>query len=81
MWVKFKLKNIGDLHDLYMNTDVMLLADVFEGFKTQCMKKYKLDPAHIMTAPSLSWFACLKLTKVKLELITDPDMSMFIDRT
>ena len=62
-----------------MNTDVMLLADVFEGFRKQCLKKYKLDPAHFMTAPSLSWSACLKLTKVKLELLTDIDMSMFID--
>ena len=67
------------LHDLYMKTDVMLLADVFEGFGKQCLKKYKLDPAHFLTAPSLSWSACLKLTKVKLELLTDIDMSMFID--
>ena len=45
------------------------------------MEKYKLDPAHFMTDPSLSWAACLKLTKVKLELMTDPDMSMFIDKS
>ena len=44
----------------------MLLADVFEGFRAQCLKKYKLDPAHFMTVPSLSWLACLKLTKVKI---------------
>ena len=57
----------------------MLLADVFETFRKSTLDKYKLDPAHFMTAPTLSWSACLKLTKVKLELITDPDMSMFID--
>ena len=67
------------LHDMYMITDVMLLADVFEGFRKQCLKKYKLDPAHFLTAPSLSWSACLKLTKVTLELLTDIDMSMFLD--
>ena len=57
----------------------MLLADVFETFRKSTLDKYKLDPAHFMTAPSLSWSACLKLTKVKLELLTDADMSMFID--
>ena len=64
-----------------MNTDVMILADVFESFRNTTLQKYKLDPAHFMTAPSLSWSACLKKTKVKLELLTDPDMSMFIDKS
>ena len=64
-----------------MNTDVMLLEDVFESFRNKAMEKYKLDPAHFMTAPSLSSAACLKLTKVNLELMTDPDMSMFIDNS
>ena len=63
-----------------MKTDVILLADVFESFRNTTIKKYKLDPAHFMTAPSLSWSVCLKKTKVKLELLTDPDMSMFIDK-
>ena len=76
---KFKLKNLGGYHDIYLETDVMLLADVFETFRRSIMKKYKLDPAHFLTAPGLSWVACLKMTKVKLELLTDPDMSMFID--
>ena len=79
LWNKFDLENIGQLHDLYMDTDVMLLADMFETFRKNTLDKYKLDPAHFMTAPSLSWSACLKLTKVKLERLTDPDMSMFID--
>ena len=81
LWTNFKLRDLVDLHNLYMSTDVMLLADVFEGFRAQCLKKYKLDPAQFMTAPSLSWLACLKLTKVTLELITNPDMSMFIDKS
>ena len=67
-WEEFKLEDIGQLHDLYMNTDDMLLAYVFKSFRKKCLVKYKLDPAHFMTAPSL------KLTKVKLELMTDPDM-------
>ena len=75
------MENIGQLHDLYMDTDVMLLVDVFETFRKSTLDKYKLDPAHFMTAPSLRWAACLKLTKVKLELLTDPDMSMFIDKS
>ena len=81
LWRKFNLKNIGGLHDLYMETDVVLLADVFETFRRSIMKKYKLDPAHFITAPGLSWVACLRMTKVKLELLTDPDMSIFIDMT
>ena len=50
---KFQLQDIGQLHDVYMNTDVMLLADVFESFRNKAMEKHKLDPAHFMTSPSL----------------------------
>ena len=80
MYEVFKLKTLGELHDLYMATDVMLLADVFESFRETIMTKYKLDPAHFMTAPSLSWAACLKMTGVEIELMTGIDMSMFIDK-
>ena len=76
----FKLKNLGELHDLYMETDVLLLADVFENFRDFLMKNYDLDPAHFLTAPGLSWSAALKYTGIKLELPTDPDMSLFIDK-
>ena len=76
---KFNLKNLGEYHDIYLETDVMLIADVFETFRRSIMKKYKLDPAHFLTAQGLSWVACLKMTKVKLELLTHPGMSMFID--
>ena len=57
VWKTFKLKNLGELHDLYMGTDVNLLADVFEAFREFNLKHYKLDPAHFLTAPSLSWSA------------------------
>ena len=57
IWEKFQLQNLGELHDLYMNTDVMLLADVFESFMKTAKEKYRSDPAHFLTAPSLSWAA------------------------
>ena len=60
-----------------MNTDVMILADVFESFRKTSLEKYKLDPAHITTAPGLSWAACLRKTKVRLELMTDPDIPIY----
>ena len=80
IWKTFKLKNRGQLHDLYMGTDVTQLADVFEEFRDFNLKHYRLDPVHYYTAPSLSWSACLKYTGVKLELPTCPDMSMFFDK-
>ena len=63
-----------------MGSDVNLLAHVFESFREFNLKHYKLDPAHFLTAPALSWSACLKYTGVKLELSTDPDMNIFFDR-
>ena len=79
MWKTFKLKNLGQLHDLYCEADVVLLADIFENFRKFSLANYKLDPAHFSTAPGLSWSAALKYTKIKLELFTDPDMNLFID--
>ena len=80
IWDTFKLQNLGGLHDLYMESDVVLLADIFENFRDFSLHKYELDPAHFCTAPSLSWSAALKYTKVKLDLIIDPDMNIFVDR-
>ena len=80
LWSTFKLKNMGELHDLYMMTDTLLLADVFENYRDVILKNYRLDPAHFYTAPSLSWSAGLLHTKVKLEIPRDVDMHIFIDR-
>ena len=80
LWNKFNLKDLGQLHNLYMDTDVLLLADVFEEFRRFCLLNYKLDPAHFNTAPALSWSAALLHTKQKLEIPTDPDMHLFFDR-
>lgn len=81
VWRTFKLKTFRQFHDLYMESDVMLLADVFERFRNDSLKNYGLDPAHFATAPGLSWHACLKMTKIRLDVVRDPDMNMFIDKS
>ena len=80
VWKKFGCRNLGDYHDLYVITDVLLLADVFENFRKICKDKYGLDPAHYYSAPGLSWDALMKKTGVDLELLTDLDMHLFIER-
>ena len=69
IWSKFGIKNMGDYHDLYLKTDVILLANVFESFRKVCIDNYGLDPAHFYTAPGLAWKACLKKTGIELELL------------
>ena len=80
VWKEFKLKNLGEYHDLYLKTDVLLLSNVFEKFWNNCLEYYKLDPAHFYTSPGLAWQACLKKTGLKLELLTDPDMLLMFKR-
>ena len=70
---------MGDYHDLYLKSDVLLLADVFENFRNVCLKAYNVDPCHFYTSPGLAWQACLKMTEVELELWTDPNMYLFIE--
>ena len=80
VWDTFNLKTMGDYHDLYLKSDILLLADVFENFRKTCLQYYKLDPCHYFTSPGLSWDAMLKMTNVKLELICDIDMFQFIEK-
>ena len=80
VWAKFDMHSMRDYHDLYLQTDVVLLADVFEEFRTMAMNYYKLDPLHYYSTPGLSFDACLKMTGVSLELLTDPDMYLFIEK-
>ena len=75
---EFKLENLGDYHDLYVQSDTLLLADVFENFRDMCIKKYELDPAHFLSLPGLAWQACLKKTGVELELLTDYDLLLIV---
>ena len=70
---------MGDYHDLYLETDVILLANVFKSFRKVCIENYGLYPAHFYTAPGLAWKACLKKTGVNLELLKDPDMLLIIE--
>ena len=68
-----------DYHDLYLKTDVILLADVFENFRKVCKHNYNLDPAWYFTSPGLALDAMLKLTEVELELITDPNIYLMVE--
>ena len=74
VWKEFGIHNLEDYHDLYVKTDVVLLANVFEAFRDTCLKHYKLDPAHFYTSIGLAWCTCLKHTGIRLELLTNPDM-------
>ena len=80
VWKKLRCKTMGDYHDYYLASDVLLLSDVFENFRKTCLKYYKLDPCHYFTSPGLSWDAMLKMTDIKLELMTDIDMFQFIEK-
>ena len=75
----FKLENLGDYHDLYVQSDTLLLADVFENFRNMCIKEYELDPAHFLSLPGLAWQACLKKTNIELELLTDYGMLLMVE--
>ena len=80
VWKVFNIKTMGEYHDLYLKSDMLLLADVFENFRKTCLQYYKLDPCHYFTSLGLSWDAMLKLTNIKLELMTDVDMFQFIEK-
>ena len=79
VWSEFGINNLGEYHDLYLCTDVILLANVFKSFRKVCFDNYGLDPAHFYMAPGLAWKACLKKTKIRLELLLDPDMLLMFE--
>ena len=79
MFKVFKLENLGDYHDLYAQSDTLLLADVFNNFRDMFLKEYELDPAHFLSLPGLAWQACLKKTNIELELLTDYDMLLMVE--
>ena len=75
-----KNKNLGDYHDLHVQSDTLLLADVFENFRNKCVEIYELDPANFLSAPGLAWQACLKETEVELEFLTDVDKLLLVEK-
>ena len=77
---EFKLKTMGEYHDLYLGTDILLLANISENFRTNCEQYYGLDPCHYFTSPGLSSDAMLKMTGIELELMSDIDMFQFVEK-
>ena len=78
VWKEFGIRNLGEYHDLYVQTDTSLLADVYGKFRNKCIEIYGLNP-YFLSAPGLAWQACLKKTEVKLELLTDINMLLMIE--
>ena len=80
VWSTFNCKTMRDYHDLYLKTDVLLLADVMTEFRKTCKKTYGLDALHYYTSPGLAWDAMLKYTEIELDLISDSDMYLMIEK-
>ena len=80
VWKEFRIHNLGDYDVLYLRTNVVLLAKVYEAFRETCLEHYKLDPVHFFTSPGLAWKACLKHTGIRLKLLTDPDMLLMFEQ-
>ena len=76
----FEIKYLGEYHDFYVQSDTLLLADVSDNFRNMCLKIYELDPAKRLSAPELAWKVALKKTKVKLDLLTDSDMLLKLEK-
>ena len=80
VWDTFNIKNLGEYHDLYVQTyTLLLLSDIFENFRKVCTEIYQLDPTYFLSAPELAWQPCLKKTNIKLELLTDYDMFLMFE--
>ena len=77
---EFKLKILGDCHSFYVQSDTLLLADVFENFRNKCIEIHELDLAHFLSTPGLACQACLKKTRVELELLTDINMLLIVEK-
>jgi hypothetical protein len=82
VWDYFGCQTLRDYHDIYLNTDVALLADVFQNFRSICLKYYKIDPAgRYISVPQMFWDAMLKFTGVKLDVMTDHEMYLFFEKS
>ena len=76
----FEIKSLGEYHNLYVQSNTLLLADVFENFRNKCLEIYELDPAKFLSAQGLAWLAALKKTKVKLDPLTGIDMLLMVEK-
>ena len=81
MWDAFRCKTIADNHDIYLQLNVLLLADYFEKFRKTCLEFYSLDPLHYYTTPDLVWDAALRMPRVNIQLITANDMYNFVENS
>ena len=79
VWEVFNVQSLGEYSDLHLKTDVLLLSNIFENFRRHCLLTYNLDPLHYYTAPGLAFYAILKHTGIELQLLTDPEMLLFIE--
>ena len=79
LFKKFNINNLDEYHDLYVRSDTLLLADIFENFRQSCSENCELDPVHFVALPGLAWQACLKKTNVELELLKDYDMLLMVE--
>ena len=80
VWNVFGMKTMGDYHNLYIQADTAQLTDVFESFRSACLKVYNLDPAYFVSTPSLAFQAMLKVTKAEIEIFTDIDMILMTEK-
>ena len=80
VWDELGMQTMGQYHDVYLMMDTLLLADVFESYRATAFKKYGLDPVHYFTTPGFAWDVLLKMTRKELELFTDYDMHLFIEK-
>ena len=80
VWSNLKKKTMSDYHDLYLKIDFLLLPAIFEMFINACLDSYRLDPCHYFSSQGLSWDAMLKMTEIKLQLISDIDRYLFIEK-
>ena len=80
MLKEFRINDLGEYHNLYVQSDTVLLADVFADFINKCIEIHELDPAPFLSVPRLAWQACLKNTGVLLELLTDANMLLMVEK-
>ena len=76
----FEIKNAGKYYGLYVQSNILLLAILFENFRNMCRKVYKLDPAKFLPVPRLPWLVAFKMNEVKLDLLTDMDMFLLVEK-